>query len=127
MNTATESVCPKGWTLPDTMQTRSIGPNSGSITYVSSFSPVLGGYYHLGTLVDEATRGYWWGSTAYNGTLRYYLGYNGSILYTGNRSRRDGLYVRCVSEEKTVTGLTYLQDMTGEIANKIAGFFICLK
>ena len=27
------------------------------------------------------------------------------------------LYIRCVSEEKTVTDLTYLQDMTGEIAN----------
>ena len=25
--------------------------------------------------------------------------------------------MRCVSEEKTVTDLTYLQDMTGEIAN----------
>ena len=29
------------------------------------------------------------------------------------------LYIRCVSEEKTVTDLTYLQDMTGEIADKI--------
>ena len=93
---ATESICPKGWTLPDATQTRSIGPNSGSTTYVSSFSSVLGGGYINGTLSDEATRGRWWSSTAYNGAVRYLLSYNGSSLHTGNYSRRSGLYVRCV-------------------------------
>ena len=98
-NTAdsTESICPKGWTLPSRVQTRSIGPSAGSSTYVSNFSPVLGGYYSNGTLYNEDTHGYWWGSTAYNGALRYYLGYNGSSLYTGNGYRRHvGVYVRCV-------------------------------
>ena len=93
----------------------------------TNFSPVLGGSYGNGTLYNEATRGVWWGSTAYNGALRYYLGYNGSSLYTADNTRHLGYYVRCVSEEKTVTDLTYLQDMTGEIANKVIRFFICLK
>ncbi|MBQ3440779.1 hypothetical protein IJG27_00490, partial [Candidatus Saccharibacteria bacterium] len=110
MNTATESLCPKGWTLPTTKQI----DNNRDLT---SFSPILGGGYVNGTLYDEATYGYWWGSTAYNGARRYYLGYNGSSLYTRNYYRHVGVYVRCVSEEKTVTDLTYLQDMTGEIAN----------
>ena len=83
----------------------------------ASFSPVLGGHYGDGTLYNGDTRGFWWGSTAYNGASRYGLRYNGSSLYTNNSYRRDGSYVRCVSEEKTVTDLTYLQDMTGEIAN----------
>ena len=83
----------------------------------ASFSLVLGGYYTNGTLGNEATHGYWWGSEAYNGAWRYYLRYDGSSLYTRNYYRHVGVYVRCVSEEKTVTDLTYLQDMTGGIAN----------
>ena len=82
-----------------------------------NFFPVLGGHYANGALYRESTVGFWWGSTAYNGARRYGLGYNGSSLYTGSDARFNGFYVRCVSEEKTVTDLTYLQDMTGEITN----------
>ena len=110
MNTATESICPKGWTLPTMKQI----DNNRDLT---NFSLVLGGSYVNGTLVNEATLGYWWGSEFYNGAIRYYLSYYGSSLYTSNYYRNFGLYIRCVSEEKTVADLTYLQDMTGEIAN----------
>ena len=119
LNTATESICPRGWTLPTNAQ---INANRD----VSSFSPVLGGNYGNGTLYNEDTYGLWWGSETRNGALRYDLYYNGSSLYTSNYYRYNGYYVRCVSEEKTVTDLTYLQDMTGEIANKASGFFISL-
>ena len=108
MNTATESVCPKGWTLPTIKQL----DNNRDTT---NFSPILGGDYGNGTLYDEATYGVWWGSEAYGGARRYYLRYDGSSLHTSNSTRRNGFYIRCVSEEKTVTDLTYLQDMTGEI------------
>ena len=93
-NPATESICPKGWTLPGLTQIQSIG-NSTS-TYVSSFYPVLGGNYDGGTLYAEATRGYWWGSEAYNGALRYLLRYDGSSLYTNGGRRHIGYYIRCV-------------------------------
>ena len=110
-NTAAESICPKGWTLPSVKQI----DNNRSI---SEFSPVLGGYYDNGRLRNESTNGYWWGSTAYdNGARRYLLVYDGSSLSTSNYYRQYGRYVRCVSEEKTVTDLTYLQDMTGGIVN----------
>ena len=89
MNKAAESICPKGWTLPSKTQI-------DSQRNITSFSPVLGGHYRNGTLYYEGTHGFWWGSTAYSGALRYYLGYNGSSLYTGNYFRRDGFYVRCV-------------------------------
>ena len=88
---------------------------------ITDFVPVLGGIYFNGILYDEATRGYWWGSEANNNVTRYMLDYNANNLYIGNSRRSGGFYIRCVSEEKTVTDLTYLQDMTGEIADKING------
>ena len=109
-NTTTESVCPKGWTLPTTKQ---IDNNRST----AEFSPVLGGDYGNGALYNKDTSGYWWGSTTYNSARRYHLFYNSSSLSTGNGLRRNGRYIRCVSEEKTVTDLTYLQDMTGGIAD----------
>ena len=105
-------MCPKGWTLPTTKQ---IDNNRDA----ANINPVLGGNYSLGVLVDETVYGIWWGSEAYSGTNRYYLVYDGSKLLTHDRRRSRGFYIRCVSEEKTVTDLTYLQDMTGEIANNI--------
>ena len=91
MKQATESICPKGWTLPSKTQI-------DSQRDTSSFSPVLGGNYNNGTLNDENTRSYWWGSTAYNGATRYSLNYNGSSLSTsiGGSLRRNGFSVRCV-------------------------------
>ncbi|MBQ3441128.1 hypothetical protein IJG27_02325 [Candidatus Saccharibacteria bacterium] len=122
MNTATESVCPKGWTLPSKKQIDNIGGASpGSTTYITSFSPVLGGGQRNGTLYDEARAGVWWTSETYNNTLRYILRYNGDNLYNSYNRREDGYYIRCVSEEKTVTDLTYLQDMTGGIVNNRIG------
>ena len=93
MTKATESVCPKGWTLPNLTQ---IAGNRN----VASFSPVFGGGYSGSTLVNESTVGYWWGSEAVNGTMRYYLRYNsnGNYLSTGTDNRFVGFYVRCVQK-----------------------------
>ena len=101
-NPAIESICPKGWTLPSKTQI-------DSQRNIASFSPVLGGDYGNGTLYNEDTRGYWWGSTAYNGALRYDLGYNVSSLYTVNHRRHYGFYIRCVVKKntKTLSNLTY--------------------
>ena len=98
-NTATESICPKGWTLPSRKQVITIGPASGSATYISNFSPVLGGHYSGGEIQTKSTRGRWWASTAYDGiaSIRSGLYYDGSSLYTYNDGRRYfGLYIRCV-------------------------------
>ena len=88
------------------------GGTSGSATYTSNFSPVHGGFYSNGPLNRESTSGIWWGSTAYDGAGRYRLDYYGSNLYTSSGVRRfNGYYIRCVSEEKDVSDLTYMQDM----------------
>ena len=116
--TATESLCPKGWSLPTAIQIHDIGPDAtGSTAYVGSFSPVYGGRYENGILYAGSDRGYWYSSEFYDGqsrqTLLYY--YDESILsgaLTGTRGGRyAGFYIRCVSEEKDVSDLTYMQDM----------------
>ena len=96
--TATESICPKGWTLPTVTQTRTIGPNSGSTTYISILSPVLGGDYMIGELKREDKYGYFWNSTAASGSAlkRNDLYYDGSILSNASKSRHSGAYIRCV-------------------------------
>ena len=110
---ATESICPKGWSLPAKEQIDIFGGASpGSSAYVSIFSPVLGGYYTNGTLFSETTRGAWWSSTASRGGARYTVDYNGSSLYTTGHYRYGSYYIRCVSEEKDVSDLTYMHDMT---------------
>ncbi|MBQ3292938.1 hypothetical protein IJG93_01340 [Candidatus Saccharibacteria bacterium] len=121
INIDTESVCPKGWTLPSKTQMDNIGGTSpGSSTYVPSFSPVLGGYYHNGSPSSESTQGTWWGNEASIGASRHTMYYNDSNLFTGRATRSDGLYIRCVSEEKDVSDLTYMQDMTPSVAANTA-------
>ncbi|MBQ3441338.1 hypothetical protein IJG27_03450 [Candidatus Saccharibacteria bacterium] len=88
----------------------------------ANFSPVLGGDYHNAIHDRGAIRGGWWGSEVFNGAVRDDLVYNGSSMNTGGGARQYGFYIRCVSEEKTVTDLTYLQDMTGEIAARFYFF-----
>ena len=112
MNAATESICPKGWTLPTYIQ-------SENNKNADDFSSVLGGNYVNGVLYNEFERGYWWVSEAYDKTLRYFLSYDGSNLSIGTGGLRyDGFYIRCVSEEKDVSDLTYMQDMTPSIAQE---------
>ena len=105
---ATESICPKGWALPIKSQL----DNQRNVT---NFSPVLGGFYY--NAIFDDTRGTWWSGEAYLTARRYSLSYDANNLVTVRSSRRDGIYIRCVSEEKTVTDLTYMQDMTPSIAS----------
>ena len=92
----TESICPKGWTLPNRTQTRSIGPDSGSTTYVSAFSPIITGAYMNGTLGSEDTEGNWWSSQSSSATSRARLVYKNDALNTGGLRRYDGIAIRCV-------------------------------
>ena len=93
--TATESVCPKGWTLPSTAQIRTIGDSKA--TYIPDFSPVLGGHYYNGSLYSDTT-GRSWGSEAYNGARRYLIYYDDAKLYNSSFYRRGGIYIRCVQK-----------------------------
>ena len=98
MDPATESICPKGWTLPSKKQIDSVGGGGGgSSIYVPAFSPVMGGNYVVGNLQNENIGGFWWSSTAYDGARRQRLQYTGSNLATYyNGQRYQGFYIRCV-------------------------------
>ena len=91
-NDATYDICPKGWRLPTHSEQISLKNFSGN------FSPVVGGYYLSGSLQSES-KGYWWSSTHYDGTMRWDMSWNGSSLeavtnaYAG---RTAGFYIRCI-------------------------------
>ena len=97
---ATEDICPAGWHLPSYDTTKPAGSVNSLLDLSDKdyFSPVAGGSYYSGN-ISSTGNGYWWSSVAYNTTLRYYLGYNGSSLGTNNNGNRGhGLYIRCVRE-----------------------------
>lgn len=102
---ASQDICPKGWRLPTRNEQRSIGVGG---TYVSTFTPVVAGYYLSGSLRDSGTYGYWWSSTAVVDATdnRYFLRHNASngMLYSENNSDRyNGFSVRCVKVKPGVT------------------------
>ena len=115
---STESVCPKGWALPTTKQ---IDNQKDTSDFIATFSPVFGGDYNNSNLDNESTYGFWWGSEAYNQMERWLMAYTSSdFLYTNFHYRRtNGFYIRCVSEEKDVSDLTYMQDMTPSILQEL--------
>ena len=88
---ASYDICPKGWRLPTNSE---FGTITGS-SYISAFSPVTGGYYSSGSLLNTSY-GYWWSSTALSINNQYYLDYNGSSLDTSNLRKYGGSYVRCI-------------------------------
>ena len=118
---ATESICPKGWTLPTATQTINIASSTDSTTYIANFSPVTGGMYSNGSSMN-IERGYWWGNETYGSTMRQYLGYDheNNRLYTTNTHVTLAFYIRCVSDDHTIADLTYMQDMTSKVANNTA-------
>ena len=86
---ASSSICPSGWKLP------SLANISDAASNWDAFRPVTGGFYSGGTL-NTTEIGLWWSTDADGGTLRWYLRYSGSFLYTKYNSRYNGFYVRCV-------------------------------
>ena len=118
---ATQSICPKGWTLPGNKEVGDIIPSSDKGAYVHILSATVGGWYYNGVLNDESTTGVWWTSEASNTAMRYDLTYRYSsdTFVNGDGwkyGRNKGHNIRCVSEEKDVSDLTYMQDMTPSVA-----------
>ena len=98
-DTATESICPKGWALPSSEQIYTIAPNSGSsAAYVPVFLPVVGGYISNGVVNGETTTAYYYGSEAKNGAQRGVIRFNSDKLNAAVNARRGGYYIRCVQK-----------------------------
>ncbi|MBR3269956.1 hypothetical protein IKG07_01770, partial [Candidatus Saccharibacteria bacterium] len=92
---STESVCPKGWGLPSYTQTQAIAGQ------LSTFVPAYDGYYSSGTMTYNAAYGFWWTTTAYNNSMRYYLrAYlaGNQLASFENGSRHFGFQIRCIAK-----------------------------
>ena len=96
---ATESICPKGWTLPTSTQMDNLENLIGDDA--TTFDLVFGGWYYGGGLLGDDD-GYWWSSTNDGEDYRYAIygyEYNGNYrlyLEADYESRTDGFFVRCV-------------------------------
>ena len=87
---ATKDICPSGWHLP------TVDEFSLITSYKGIFSPVHGGFYSSGSLVNDSRYGYWWSNSQYGSDSRSVLYYIDGSFGTASGNRYSGLYVRCV-------------------------------
>ena len=90
---ASYDICPKGWRLPTNSE---FGTITGT-SYISAFSPIYGGYYADGSLINISIAGVWWSSTAFRSVNQdRLLYYNGRLDSNGAHDKGGGIYVRCI-------------------------------
>ena len=123
---ASNSICPKGWRLPNASQTDNVNNEFGRMLYgegitaalsngdgsvgyysgVTSFSKLRSNPYYFvrsgavsdGTLVNPGVSSSCWSSTVGNSTYAYSLGFNGTDIYpASNYYMYYGRSVRCVA------------------------------
>ena len=121
---ASNSICPKGWHLPNASQTDNVNNEFGRMLYEEGITAALsngnesvgyatGGFNKLrsnpyyfvrsgsiygGTLTDPSVLGFYWSSTVSSSTYAYSLSFSGTDIYPArNYSRFTGRSVRCVA------------------------------
>ena len=123
---ASNSICPKGWRLPNASQTDNVNNEFGRMLYsaeitanktagnesvgyldgVNSFNKLRSNPYYFvrsgfivgGTLDYSGVYGFYWSSTVSSSASAYSLNFNGTGIYPArNSSRYDGRSVRCVA------------------------------
>ena len=126
----TNSVCPKGWRLPsntgspsylDLFNIYSVDTYSGA--EATPFYYTRAGYY-ISVYGEQGNGGNYWVRTLYNSSAPYLFSYGTNYFYPQNYMGKNGqASVRCVmadTETRTLTNLTYMQDMTTKIcANSV--------
>ncbi len=121
---ASNSICPKGWRLPNASQTDNVNNEFGRMLYQAEITAkvsagndsvgyatggfnklrsdpyhfVRSGYISGGTLNNPGVFGRYWSSTVSSSTYAYRLGFNSTVIYPArNVSRYNGQSVRCVA------------------------------
>ena len=123
---ASNSICPKGWHLPNASQTDNVNNEFGRMLYgegitaalsngddsvgyyngVTSFNKLRSNPYYFvrsgdingGTLNNPGVNSDYWSSTVSSSTNAYYLRFNGTDIYPGRSyDRYYGRSVRCVA------------------------------
>ena len=121
---ASNSICPKGWRLPNASQTDNVNNEFGRMLYQAEITAKVsagndsvgyttGGFNKLrsnpyyfvrsgdigsGALSSPGVYGLYWSSTVSSSTFAYSLGFNGTVIYPArNNYRYLGRSVRCVA------------------------------
>ena len=112
---AAQKVCPKGWRPPTNSEYSNIisfmgGSSTTSSTNIRSapYNFVYGGNFNnftSGGFDSAGSYGDYWSSTP-NGEGGYYLGFSSSSLYTLNRRKSIGRFVRCITAPPATTCFT---------------------
>ncbi len=121
---ASNSICPKGWRLPNASQADNVNNEFGRMLYKAEITAMLsagddsvgymtGGFNKLrsspyyfvrfggiggGTLYSPGVYGFYWSSTVSSSTDAYNLLFSGTDIYPArNNGRQAGMSVRCVA------------------------------
>ena len=121
---ASNSICPKGWRLPNAYQTDNVNNEFGRMLYQAKITAKVsagnesagyatGGFNKLrstpyyfvrsggingGTLYDPGVNSLYWSSTVSSSTSAYFLFFNSTVIYPARSSDRyNGRSVRCVA------------------------------
>lgn len=95
---STQSICPKGWTLPSQNQFQQL-INSGlsGSNFMNSPYYLLRGGLNGSSLSGAGSSGYYWSSTPYGSSSAYVLYFISGYVDTTYYNRNYGLSVRCVA------------------------------
>ena len=118
------SICPRGWRLPT-------GGNSGEFQVLYNQYPsadnmldangpafVLSGDRYGDRNINQGLRGYYWSSTARSNSRAYSLYLNSSnISPTNNDIKHYGFTVRCVADDRSISDISDMQEMTPTICD----------
>ncbi len=96
---STQSICPKGWTLPSQSQFQALNNNglSGSNFMNAPYYLLRGGFLGSSSLVSAGSGGFYWSSTPVSSSYSYYLDFFSGYVGTAGIVRYYGLSVRCVA------------------------------
>ena len=123
-NTA-QSICPRGWRLPTggTNGEYQALYNKYNSSVLMQGDPgfALSGYVFDGSTVNLNDYGYAWSSTIINASSAYLLRLSSSdVTPTHANNKYYGLHIRCVVEDRTISDITYMQDMSPKIVENTA-------
>ena len=115
-----KDICPKGWRLPTggaSGEFRALYNNYNSSALMQGEPNfTLSGYVNNGYVSYKGSNGYFRSSTVSNATAAYGLSIGSNVNDVSSTNKRYGYPVRCVAEDRTISDITYMQDMKPEIA-----------
>ena len=114
---APSSICPKGWRLPTGGEFQALYNNYKSSALMQGEPNfTLSRSVGYGSVHDQGS-GLFWSSTVVNANSAYSLYLGSSNVYpTYSFLKYNGFSVRCMAEDRTISDITYMQDMTSKIA-----------